>query len=173
MVLSGRFIRRVAAGSVLALAALTGVQAQTAPPAGPTPTFKAGSIAVVTPWTRATPGGAKVAGGYMLVTNAGSEPDRLISLSADWAGKSELHEMAVTNGVMTMRPLEKIDLAPGKSIEFKPNSYHVMFMDLKQPLKAGDQMKATLRFEKAGPLEVTFSVGTIGASSAPTGHAGH
>ena len=58
-------------------------------------------------WSRATPGGAKVAGGYLTIENKGSAPDRLISGSGDVAGKVEIHEMAMNNGVMTMRALDK------------------------------------------------------------------
>ena len=58
-------------------------------------------------WSRATPGGAKIGGGYLTIENKGAAPDRLIGGSADVAGKVEVHEMAMNNGVMTMRPLEK------------------------------------------------------------------
>ena len=62
---------------------------------------KAGDLVITQAWTRATPGGAKIGGGYLTIENKGSAPDRLIGGSADVAGKVEVHEMAVNNGVMT------------------------------------------------------------------------
>ena len=77
--------------------------------------------------------------------------------------------MAVKDGVMTMRPLEQgVAIAPGRTVEFKPGGFHLMFMDLKQPLKQGEGVKGTLTFEKAGPVEVEFKVETIGARAAST-----
>lgn len=126
--------------------------------------FKLGPLKIGHPWTRATPAGAKVGGGYLSIENTGTTPDRLISVSADFAGRSELHEMAITNGVMTMRPLGKgVEIAPGAKVEFKPGGYHVMFMDLKQPLEQGKMPKATLTFEKAGTVEVELKVEPVGA----------
>src|SRR5438046_5170835 len=68
---------------------------------------KAGDLLITQAWSRATPGGAKVGGGYLSIENKGSMPDRLIGASADIAGKVQLHEMAMNDGVMTMRPLSK------------------------------------------------------------------
>lgn len=67
--------------------------------------FKVGDIEIGHPWSRATPAGAKVAGGYFTITNNGSAPDRLLSISSDISDKAELHEMGVKDGVMTMRPV--------------------------------------------------------------------
>jgi periplasmic copper chaperone A len=68
------------------------------------------------------------------------------------------------DGVMKMRALDGIDIAPGATIELKPGGMHLMIMGLKQPLKAGESFPATLRFEKAGPTPVTFNVLGMGAS---------
>ena len=68
---------------------------------------KAGDLVITQVWSRATPGGAKIAGGYLTIENKGAAPDRLISGSGDFAGKVEIHEMAMNNGVMTMRALDK------------------------------------------------------------------
>ncbi len=132
-------------------------------------TYKAGDMLVVSPWTRATPGGAKIGGGYLKITNNGSSADRLVGISAAFAGHVELHEMSMTDGVMKMRPLANgLEIKPGETIELKPGGFHMMFMDLKQPLKQGDALRATLTFEKAGTLDVNFNVGSIGAAGAPS-----
>src|ERR1700720_2060109 len=79
---------------------------------------KAGDLVISQAWSRATPGGAKTGGGYLTIENKGSAPDRLIGVSADVAGKVEVHEMAVNNGVMTMRPLDQgLTIDPGKSVK--------------------------------------------------------
>jgi hypothetical protein len=137
--------------------------------AGGSKVYKAGSLTIEAPWARATPGGAKVAGGFMKITNTGKEPDRLIGGSVPFAGRFEVHEMAVNNGVMTMRELSKgLEIKPGQTVELKPGGYHVMFMDLKQGLKEGETIKGTLVFEKAGKVEVEYKVGPIGGG-APMG----
>jgi copper(I)-binding protein len=134
--------------------------------------FKVGPLKIGHPWTRATPAGAKVGGGYLSVENNGGVADRLVSASATFAGRTEIHEMAVTNGVMTMRPLDKgVEIAPGTKLEFKPGGYHIMFMDLKQPIVQGTMPKATLTFEKAGTIEVELKVEPVGSrGSAEAGH---
>lgn len=134
-------------------------------------TFKVGDITVAAPWTRATPGGAKVAGGYLKVTNSGAVADKLVGATTDIAGRVEMHEMSMSGGVMQMRPLDAgLELKVGQTVELKPGGYHVMFMDLKRQLKEGETVKATLQFEKAGKLDVVFKVGSVGGASAPNEH---
>ena len=126
--------------------------------------FKAGPLKIGHPWSRATPAGAKVGGGYLSIENTGTTADRLVSVSVPFAARSEIHEMAVKDGIMTMRPLDQgIELPAGKKVEFKPGGYHIMFMELKQQLKQGEMMKGTLTFEKAGTVDVEFKVDSIAA----------
>ncbi len=66
----------------------------------------AANIVVSQAWSRATPGGSKVAGGYLTIENRGPIADRLLSARSDVASKVEIHDMAVNEGVMTMRPVE-------------------------------------------------------------------
>jgi copper(I)-binding protein len=136
--------------------------------------FKAGDLAIGHPWSRATPGGAKIGGGYLTITNNGATPDRLVSVSipATVADHVELHEMATKDGVMTMRAMPKgVAVEPGKTVAFVPGGYHLMLMGLKAPLKEGDRIKAELTFEKAGKVEVTINVEGMGANHpAPADH---
>ncbi|WP_291868165.1 copper chaperone PCu(A)C [Bradyrhizobium sp.] len=135
--------------------------------------IKAGDLVITKAWSRATPGGAKVAGGYLTIENKGAAADRLIGGSADVAGKFEVHEMAMNNGVMTMRHLEKgLVIEPGKTIRLAPGGYHLMLMDLKSPLKQGDKLPVTLEFEKAGEVKLAFDVQGVGAKGPATGE-GH
>jgi copper(I)-binding protein len=125
---------------------------------------KAGDLLITQAWSRATPGGAKVAGGYVTIENKGPAPDRLIGGSVDVAAKVEVHEMATKDGVMTMRPLDGgLTIEPGKTVKLAPGGYHLMMLDLKSPLKQGDKLPVTLEFEKAGKVKVSFDVQGVGA----------
>jgi periplasmic copper chaperone A len=136
--------------------------------------YNAGAIRIEAPWLRATPGGAKVAGGYMKLTNTGKEADRLIGGSSPVAGAFEVHEMRMEGSMMIMRELPHgLELAPGQSVELKPGSYHIMLVDLKQTLKEGERIKGKLQFEKAGKVEVEYSVRGMGSmGGGQSGHGG-
>jgi periplasmic copper chaperone A len=126
----------------------------------------AGNIKISAPWARATPKGATVGAGYLTVVNTGNAADRLISGASEVSNDFEIHEMKMDNGVMRMRPLSKgFEIKPGETVEFKPGGNHVMFIDLKKPLARGEHVKATLVFEKAGKVDVDFTVESIGAQT--------
>lgn len=138
--------------------------------------YAAGGLRIEHPWARATPAGAKVAGGYLVVRNTGAAADRLLGGEAPFAGGVELHEMKVENGVMTMRPLaDGVDVPAGGTVTFAPGGYHVMFVDLKAGLVAGERHAGALLFEKAGRVEVEWAVEALGARApaAAEGHGDH
>lgn len=130
-----------------------------------TKSWTAGDLLIDSVWTRATPGGAKVAGGFLSIKNNGKEADRLVGFSTPVASHGELHEMAVNNGVMTMREIKGVDIKPGEFLVLKPGGLHLMFMGLKNQIAMGTTIKGTLVFEKAGAVEVEFAVTPIGAAS--------
>jgi periplasmic copper chaperone A len=133
---------------------------------------KAGDLVISQAWSRATPGGAKVAGGYLTIENKGAAADKLVGVSADIAGKAEVHEMAMDNGVMKMRPLDKgLVIDPGKTLKLAPGGYHLMLQELKGAFKQGDKVPVTLQFEKAGKVTVSLDVQGVGAQA--PGDAGH
>src|SRR6266545_1863125 len=135
---------------------------------------KAGDLVISQVWSRATPKGAKIAGGYLTIENKGTAPDRLVGGSGDIAGKVEIHEMAMNNGVMTMRPLDKgLAIDPGKTVKLAPGGYHLMLMDLKQPFKQGDKVPVTLEFEKAGKVALSLDVQGVGARAPSVGEMKH
>ncbi|MEP9367490.1 DUF1775 domain-containing protein [Xanthobacter sp. VNH20] len=139
------------------------------PAAAAATAVKVGTLTIEQPWARATPGGAKVAGGYLKITNTGTVADKLVGGSFERAGRFEVHEMSMNNGVMTMRPVSGgLEIPPGATVALAPGGYHLMLQDLKQPLKEGESVKGTLTFEKAGTVDVVFDVRGIGAG-APTG----
>jgi hypothetical protein len=134
-------------------------------------TYTAGSIEIVNPWARATPKGAPVAGAYMTITNKGPEADRLIGVSSPLASQTEVHHMAMDKGVMSMRRVSGgLEIKPGQTVVFNPESFHLMLTGLKQPLAKGERLKATLDFAKAGKLDVEFVVESMGAQG-PSGAA--
>jgi periplasmic copper chaperone A len=129
--------------------------------------YTVGSLQIEHPWSRVVPKGADVAVGYLEIKNTGTAPDRLIGGSSEIAGRFEIHEMKMEDGVMKMRPLEGgLEIAPGKSVKLEPSGHHLMFLDLKTPPVQGKFFRATLVFEKAGKVEVEFDVEGMGAASA-------
>ena len=131
---------------------------------------KVGDLVIRQAWSRATPNGAKTGGGYLTIENKGSAPDRLIGGMADVAGKVQVHEMSMDNGVMKMRPVDNgLAIDPGKTVKLAPGGYHLMMMDLKAPLKQGDKVPVTLEFEKAGKVTVSLDVKGVGAQAPGSG----
>ena len=127
---------------------------------------KAGDLVITQAWSRATPGGAKIAGGYLTIENKGAAPDRLIGGAGDVTARIEVHEMTMNNGVMTMRHLDKgLAIEPGKTVKLAPGGYHLMLTDLKGPLKQGDKVPVTLEFEKAGKVKLSLDVQGVGAQA--------
>jgi periplasmic copper chaperone A len=126
--------------------------------------YKVGDLEIHHPWTRATPPGAEVAGGFFEVVNHGSTADRLTSVKIDGIPIVQIHEMATTNGVMSMRPLDGgLEIPAGATVTLKPGSFHVMMMGLKAPFAEGKMVAGTLHFEKAGDVAVEFKVEAMGA----------
>ena len=124
---------------------------------------KVGAIEIHQPWTRATPTGAKVAGGFMTIKNTGSQPDRLIGGTFEKSARVEVHEMKIENDIMKMRELAGgLEIKAGQSVVLKPGSYHVMFMQLAEPLAKGTAVGGTLKFAKAGTVSVTYNVKAMG-----------
>jgi copper(I)-binding protein len=133
--------------------------------------YTVGSLKINHPWSRATPKGASVAGGYMKITNNGTTPDRLTGGSTEAAQKFEIHEMSMDGGVMKMRELPNgVEIPPGATVELKPGSYHVMMTGIAKPFEKGERVKASLSFEKAGKVDVEFAVDAVGANPAEHKH---
>lgn len=130
------------------------------------------TIMVEMAWSRETPTGARVAGGFMKITNTGTEPDRLVGGSFVNSKRVEIHEMAMDGGNMKMRELANgLEIKPGATVELKPGSFHVMFMELEKHAKTGDTVKGTLVFAKAGTIEVSYAIAPLGAMT-PDGKGG-
>jgi copper(I)-binding protein len=155
------------ASAVAVLAALFALS-----PAAQAADYDVGSIHISQPWSRATPKGASSGAGYMTITNKGSEPDRVTCVSSDASAECQIHTMTLDNGVMKMRPVEGgLEILPGQTLTLKPGGFHMMLVDLKHPLEPGQSIKATLKFEHAGTVDVEYPIAAIGAP-APGADAG-
>jgi copper(I)-binding protein len=126
---------------------------------------QASPITVEQVWSRAAPAG-RTGVLYLTVTDSGA-PDRLVAVSSPVAEQAELHETTMVNGVMQMRPVDAVPVAPGQPATLAPGGYHVMLLRLKQALNEGDSFPVTLSFEHAGTVSATASVAKAGASAAP------
>jgi copper(I)-binding protein len=143
-----------------AILTLTAVQVSGQP-------YRAGPIEVVNPWSRATPKGATIAAGYATLRNNGATSDRLIGGSIEAGRRLEIHTLEMDQGVMRMRELKGgLEIKPGQTVELKPGSFHLMFVDLTRPLRKGDRIKGTLVFEQAGKVDLDYAVEAIGAQPA-------
>ncbi|MBP9158978.1 MAG: copper chaperone PCu(A)C [Sphingobium sp.] len=136
--------------------------------------YKVGSLSIEHPWSRETAVGQKVGGGFMTITNKGSREDRLLSGTSPVAAEVQLHTMSMDGGIMRMRQVEGGIAVPAKGkLELKPGGYHIMFMGLKRPLKQGERLPVTLRFQRAGSVTVQVAVQPVGSAGLMEGgHAG-
>jgi copper(I)-binding protein len=120
-------------------------------------------------WTRATPPGAKIAAGYMTIRNGSGTADKLVSASSPAAGKVETHVTVEEGGISKMRPVKGYDIPANGTFELKPSGAHLMLMNLKAPLKAGERVPLALRFQHAGEVRVELEVRPLGTTGAMPG----
>ena len=127
--------------------------------------FKVADIEITHPYLAATLPGAKTAAAYMILTNTGSEPDRLLAIETDAAVRVEFHQSLVTDGVSRMRPIAGgLEIPAGGEYRLGADGSHAMLVGLSAPIGLGQLIEATLNFEKAGPLELTFEVEPVGTT---------
>ncbi|WP_349311637.1 copper chaperone PCu(A)C [Brevundimonas subvibrioides] len=131
---------------------------QASAPTGPA------TVAVSDALCRPTPNGRDVTGCYLTLT--ASQADRLVSVGSPVAGLAQIHEMKTENGMMMMGELKDgLALPAGEAVSLAPGGNHIMLLQLKQPLAAGEQVPLTLTFEHAQPVGVRAAVGQPPAAS--------
>ncbi len=125
------------------------------------------------PWVRGTVAQQKATGLFVTLTSASG--GRLVSASSPVAGAVEIHEMKMEGDTMRMRALTQgLELPAGQPVQLKPGGYHVMLMDLKQPLSAGQSVPLTLVIEgPKGQRETLTIQAPVRALNAPSGAQGH
>jgi copper(I)-binding protein len=150
---------RLAARCALALAQFAASAAQATD-------YIVGSIQITAPWARATPKGATSGAAYMTITNTGKTPDKVTCVSSDASAECQIHTMTMDNGVMQMRPVEGgLEIKPGETVTLKPGGLHMMLVNLKHPLEQGSTVKAALKFDSAGSVDVDYPIAAIGAAA--------
>ena len=108
----------------------------------------AANVSVTDAWARATMPGQQVSGAYMQIQ---ADADaRLVGVSSPAVPRVEVHEMTMDGGVMRMREVKLIELPKGKTVSLEPGGYHIMLMNLKKPIAAGDVIPLTLVVESGG-----------------------
>ena len=153
----------IAAAALSSIVILAGCQASPEANAPAAAETAASSIALTDPWSRETAEGQNAGGAFMTIANTGTAADRLTGGSTPVAARVEIHTMTMENDVMRMRQLEDgLEMPAGGEVTLKPGSFHVMLMDLKQPLKAGDKVPLTLTFKGAGTVETELEVRAAG-----------
>jgi periplasmic copper chaperone A len=133
--------------------------------------FRAGPIEITHPWSRATAAKAQVGAGFLKLSNTGRTTDRLVAVKSAVSSRVEIHTMTMEGGVMRMRELKSgLTIPPGAEVILQPGAEHIMFMGLNGPITHGADFKATLVFERAGEVEVTFKVEAMGSQPAASSH---
>lgn len=120
------------------------------------PAAGAQPVAVKDAWVRAPAPGQKVAGAYMVLT--GRIKAALVSVASPVAARGELHSTVLEGGVMKMRPVARVELAAGQAVRLEPGGLHVMLIELKRPLKAGERVPLTLTVQRADFSRAVFTV---------------
>jgi periplasmic copper chaperone A len=134
--------------------------------------YKLGPLKIDHPWSRPTPPGAPTAAGFLAITNTGMAPDRFLGGSSPVVDHIEVHQMSLIGGVMRMRPLaDGLELAPGATVRLAPGGFHLMLIGPKQAFRIGDRIPATLRFARAGRIQVEFEVQAEAPAEAQAGTA--
>ncbi|HNQ05359.1 MAG TPA: copper chaperone PCu(A)C [Thiobacillaceae bacterium] len=131
----------------------------------------ADGVRVENAWVRATAPGQKVAGGYMDLT--ADAHMRLVGGSSPVSAHLELHRMHMEGGVMVMRPLSEIPLPKGQTVSLKPGGLHIMFIDLKRPIREGDQVPIRLDLRDAAGKDLTLRIEARAMRGQGMGHAHH
>ncbi|MEX3011284.1 copper chaperone PCu(A)C [Hoeflea sp. TYP-13] len=133
-----------------------------------------GDIHLSGQWTRAMLPGQKVGGGFVTITNKGGEDDRLVAVKTPTTDRAEIHEMAIVDDVMKMRPLaDGLPVPAGETVKLKPGSFHLMFMAVEEPFKEGAMVPVVLTFEKAGDVELMLPVMPAGTKAMDHGKMNH
>lgn len=135
--------------------------------------FKIGDLEIIHPSIPAPPPSAKSAAAYVVISNEGGEPDRLIGVEIEGVDMAMLHATVTdADGLTSMQHLEGIDLPAGEIVALEPGEMHIMLTGLTAPLTEGALLKGTLIFERAGRVEIEFMIDPLSGGD-PADHTGH
>jgi copper(I)-binding protein len=109
-------------------------------------------------WIREAPPGSPAMAGFVAIEGGSRDIEIVGARSADFA-RIEIHEMLEEDGMMKMRPLERLEVPAGARLTLAPGAEHLMLFDASRALVAGDTVKITFELSRGDPLEVEFKVG--------------
>lgn len=124
--------------------------------------FSQPRLIIENPWVREVPPVSTMSAAFFTLKNVGNEDDYLVGVESTVSETAEIHTTVMEDGMMKMRPLKEVKVPAGGSVEFKPMGNHVMLINLKKPLKAGDKVDIVLIFRKSGKVNVSAPVKSMG-----------
>jgi len=128
--------------------------------------YQAGTIHIVTPFSRALPPISKNGAVYLTLTNHGHLSDQLIGAATPIAEYAEIHTHRMEGGMIKMRKVDQVELPPHEEVVFAPGRNHIMLIGLSQTLKEGERFPLMLHFKEAGRTMVEVIIEAAGATSA-------
>ncbi len=132
--------------------------------------YEAGDLHIAHPWARATAPGAPTGAVYFTIETRAAA-DRLIGVSTPMAERAQMHRSIEEEGSSRMEHVDSVSVRPDAPLEFAPGGLHVMLIDLQEALVEGDDFPLTLRFGRAGEIEVEVRV--EGMTTSPPGAGEH
>ena len=122
--------------------------------------YPVGNLRVLEPWSQELPPNAPTVAAYFIIRNEGMNADRLLSVDSPIAKLAQLHRHLNQDGMMSMQPVDSVEIAPGSQVTFAPMGYHVMLLELqdRSALRDGQRFPLTLHFEQAGDITLNVAV---------------
>ena len=132
----------------------------------------AGKVSIVDYWVREAPSGRPMSAAYLTICNQTDQPIVMVGANADIADATELHQTTRDrDGIASMSPLDRLEIAPGGSVSLEPGGAHIMLIGVKEPVLAGNLVDLTVQFEKAPPIAVQAEARAT--TPAQSHHGGH
>lgn len=133
------------------------------------PAWAAAQLSLVNAWIPQAPPGAGAMAGYLTITNTGDAAVDVLAAQSDRFRMVSVHETVVENGVARMRELTRLELAPGKTVEFKPGGMHLMLMQPRSEVMPGEHVEITFLLSDGQRVPAIFDVQAADAGE----HAAH
>ena len=115
----------------------------------------AGALEASQGYVRAMPPGQPNTAAFLTLTNSSGKPITLVSVESKAAKKVEFHQHIMSD---KMRPVDKIDIEAGKAFTFEPGDYHIMLMQLVQPLKEQEEVAVSFTDAKGKRYNISLPV---------------
>jgi len=120
------------------------------------------NISIENAYIKATIQGQTASSAFMKISNKG-EADQLLTVTSDTLALIQIHQMSMQGNVMKMGEVKSLEIPQNGQVELTPGGYHLMLLDLKTPINAGDKIILKLKFARAGVVEVVFIAKPVGS----------